>query len=163
MNSEERAEGSSEGRFCNPLVVPALLTVFSIALAVVTAGYMGGFTLMNLECGEVSLFDHNCSKDPYGNWEVSVLVKNIDDDVFILSGIYVNGVEASSYDSEAPESAVGSITTGFPSKGKIEAGETYKAVLWIGSMFKSFHRGDSIEFRIQGLDGRSYTIELRLP
>jgi len=163
LKSEERAQDASEGRSCNPFLVPAFLTVFSIALAIVTAGYMGGFTLMTLECGEISVVDHNCSLDSHGNWKASVVLENVDDEVFILSRVYVNSVEVSSYGSKAPRSAVNSIATDFLKNGRIDRGKCSVVVVWVGSEFNSLASGSIVDIRIQGLDGREYSAMFKLP
>lgn len=163
MKPEEGAPGNSDGRSCNPIMVPVLLTVFSIALAIVTVGYMGGFTLMTLECAEIAVVDHNCSLDSHGNWKASVVLENVDDVVFILSRVYVNGVEVSSYGFKAPRSAVNSIATGFPKNGRIDGGESSVVVVWVGSRFNSLASGNIVDIRIKGLDGREYSAMFKLP
>lgn len=166
LSRYERAdeEGFGGESAVNPIIVPALLTVFAITLAVVTASWMGGLTGRYPVQENLEIINVTCALDDHGNWEVFVTLENRGSPTLTMSKIFVNDSEASAYGAVAPVSSVDTITTGMETGivSSIAPSECVKIAIWIGAKHSSLKPGTNVDIKIRCSSGADIVAKVRL-
>ena len=133
-----------------------VLSIAALTFVYLNFGRLTGLVGDDGTSGRIRIAETNYSTDPYLNWRVVLVLESVDTDAFILSKVMVNGREVSVYGGKPPSSKFNLITTQFPYKGEIGAGESRCMVVWVGGDFGFLGSENLVSIKIVDAAGGEY-------
>ena len=145
-------------RAVSPVIATVILVAVAITVAVAVAYWMGGIAGQYTQFEKCEIQTAIVTLDAYGNWEVSIKVKNSGSRAATLTNIFVNDAEVSAYNQSAPVAAVATITTDMPltTPFSIESGASNTVKVWVGESYGSLSSGTTVNIKLHSASGMDY-------
>ncbi len=142
----------------SPVIATVILVAVAITVAVAVAYWMGGIAGQYTQFERCEVQTAIVTLDSYGNWVVSVKLKNSGSKAATLSNLFINDAEVSAYGAGAPSAAVDTITTAMTTATaySIGSGEAKSFTVWIGANFGTLSSGTTVNIKIHSAGGMDY-------
>ena len=147
-----------KNRAVSPVIATVILVAVAITVAVAVSYWMSGISSQYTQFEKVEVQTAICTLDSYGNWVVSVKLKNTGSKSATLTNIFINDAEVSSYGAGAPAAAVNTTTTDLTTASpfSIGSGDIGTITIWIGTNYETLSSGTTVNIKIHSAGGMDY-------
>jgi len=142
----------------SPVIATVILVAVAITVAVAVAYWMGGIAGQYTKFEKVEIQSGGCTIDSYGNWELSLDLKNTGTATATLIGAYVNDVEVTGYGASAPGAAFDNCTTSMTTATSftITSGNSTSVFIWVGANYATLSSGTTVNVKLHSAGGMDY-------
>ena len=146
-------------RAVSPVIATVILVAVAITVAVAVAYWMGGIAGQYTKFEKVEIQTAICVIDSYGNWNVTLKLKNTGTATATLIGAFVNNREVDTYDVTAdPGNALTTCDTNMTKTTaySIDSGETKNINIWVGADYMTLSSGTTVNIKLHSAGGMDY-------
>jgi flagellin-like protein len=153
----EEARKTRRRRALSPVIATVILVAIAITVSVAVAYWMGGIAGTFTTFEQVEIQNAVCTKDNFGNWVITLTMKNTGTAQTTLISLFVNDVEATP-DASAPDAAVATLTTNLnvTTSTTLLSGETGTILVWVGRDYGTLSSGTTLNLKIHSTGGMDY-------
>jgi flagellin-like protein len=153
----EKARINRRRRAVSPVIATVILVAIAITVSVAVAYWMGGIAGSFTKFEQVEIHNAVCSQDTWGNWVLTLTLKNTGTSQSTLINMYVNDVEATP-DSVAPTAVATTLTTNLTTTTPttITSGDTATILVWVGLNYGTLSSGTTLNIKIHSAGGMDY-------
>jgi len=155
----------SSDRALSPVMAALLMASISAALALLAPMLAAQCnTWCNADFEVVEVRASGCVVDRYGNWNITLNVKNPGGSAVALVGMAVNDGEVAAYHASEPVAALTGCTTSMTLNPAftLERGQTRAISVWIGRNGSKLSSGVAVGIKIHASTGNDYMILVTL-
>jgi len=136
-------------------VVMASVTAAFVVLANFLAQY-NAWQYVDFEMVEIQ--SSNCVIDRYGNWNITLKIKNTGGSTVTFVGVLINEEEVSTYCASDPTTALTTYTTNMTKNPAftIKSGQTRIVNIWIGKRSSTLSSGTTVSIKLYSSAGKDY-------
>lgn len=145
-------------RAISPVIATVILVAVAITISIAVAYWMGGIASGYTKFEKVEIQTGVCALDKYGNWNVTLSLKNTGSAAATLTNIFVNDIEVNTYGAGAPIAVVNTITTTMTTSTPftLQSGETKSVIIYIGANYAKLSSGTTVDIKIHSAGGMDY-------
>ena len=143
----------------SPVIATVILVAVAITVAVAVAYWMGGIASQYTKFEKVEIQNAKCMIDNYGNWNITLTLKNSGTSTATLISAYINEQEVTVYDVTSDPTENMTIcqtnmnkTTSFT----IESGESKDVNIWVGADYAKLSSGTTVNVKLHSAGGMDY-------
>ena len=145
-------------RAISPVIATVILVAVAITVAVAVAYWMGGIAGQYTKFEKVEIQNAKCMMDTYGNWNITLTLKNSGTSTATLIGAYVNEQEVAVYNATEPGTALTDCQTNMTQTPSytIESGESLHLNIWVGVDYATLSSGTTVNVKLHSAGGMDY-------
>ena len=146
----------------NRALTPVIATVFMAGVAatfILLANFLTTTDAWHYaEFERVEMQASQCVIDNYGNWNITLKLKNTGGSTAILIFVLINDEEVSTYGASGPTTALKTCTTSMTKNPvfTIMSGQTRNVNIWIGKDHSTLTSGTTINIKLHSSGGIDY-------
>jgi len=142
----------------SPVIATVILVAVAITIAVAVAYWMGGISSQYTKFEKVEIQSAACVMDNYGNWNITVTLKNTGTATATLISVYVNDVEVTTYGATDPTASLTTCTTSMTTATAYQllSGQSDSFNIWIGDDYRQLSSGTTVNIKIHSAGGMDY-------
>lgn len=144
-------------RGVSPVIATVILVAVAITVAVAVSYWMSGISSQYTSFEKIEITQVTCIDDGFGNWALTVELKNSGTSTSTITGIFVSDVEATA-DLAAPVALVDTLTTDLTTvtPWQLTSGQDNFFTLWIGGNYATLSAGTTVNIKIHSAAGMDY-------
>jgi len=146
-------------RAVSPVIATVILVAVAITVAVAVSYWMSGISSQYTQFEKVEIQTAICTLNPtLGNWQIEVKMKNSGSKSSTITNVFINEVEVTGYDQDAPTTPLGTISTDLTivPPFSISSGATGTIFIWVGATYETLSSGTTINIKIHSAGGMDY-------
>lgn len=146
-------------RAISPVIATVILVAVAITVAVAVAYWMGGIAGQYTKFEKVEIQTATCVIDSFGNWNVTIKLKNSGTATSSLIGVFINNAEATTYDvTSDPTSALNNCQTNMTKATTftLTSGEMKNVNVWVGKNYLTLSSGTTVNIKLHSAGGMDY-------
>ncbi len=143
----------------SPVIATVILVAVAITIAVAVSYWMSGISSSYTKFEKVEIQTATCAIDGFGNWNITVTLKNSGTAAATMANVFVNDVEVSGYgDTTAAVAAEATLTTSLTTATawSLNSGASDHIHVLIGANYASLSSGTTINLKIHSAGGMDY-------
>lgn len=140
------------------MIATVILVAVAITVSVAVAYWMGGISSQYTQFEKCEVQTAIVTLDGFGNWVVTVKIKNSGSKASTLTNLFINDVEVSAYGGGAPAAAVDTITTDMTvaTPFSITSGADSTIIVWVGANYGTLSSGTTVNIKMHSAGGMDY-------
>lgn len=144
-------------RAISPVIATVILVAVAITISVAVAYWMGGIAGQYTKFEKVEIQTAICKMDSFGNWNVTIRLKNTGTATATLTNVFINDAEVAPYGrTTAPITWETTISTNMTASCQILSGDTKDIIVWIGRDYGTLSSGTTVNIKIHSAGGMDY-------
>ena len=148
----------------SPVIATVVLVAVTITVVIGVAYWLGGISSQYTSFEKVEIRDSSIVIDAYGNWIVTLNLKNSGTATATISSIYINDIAATP-DSSAPTAAVSTLTSDLTisTPWQLTSGQDGDLIIWVGTNYGTLSSGTTVNIKVHSAAGMDYIKLITLP